>query len=43
MTLFVIKILERKNQRAGNGKDKFISSITLGTEILKNIFLNTKI
>lgn len=29
MTLFVVKISERKNQRAQNGKDTFLSSITL--------------
>lgn len=43
MTLFVVKIPERKNLRAQNGKEKFISSITLRTEILKNIFLNSEI
>lgn len=40
MTLFVIKIPEMKNQTAGNGKDKFLWSTILWTEILKNIFLN---
>lgn len=43
MTLFVVEIPERKKQRAQNGKDKFLSSITLRTEILENIFLNSKI
>lgn len=43
MTLFVVKIPERKKQRAQNGNDKFLPSITLRTEILKNIFLNSEI
>lgn len=43
MILFVVKIPERKNQRAQNGKDKFLSSINLRTEILKHIFLNSEI
>lgn len=43
MTLFVVKISERKNQRAQNGKDTFLSSITLRTEILKNIFSSSEI